>query len=76
MDHTMSSNESNFIPDPWIEKYIFQNSLIPSMDQLINTMEPYFVLQYLHNFGLDNDKVLMAWLQKFQKGFAWAEVKL
>ncbi len=32
--HTIGSNKTNFSTDPWIEKYIFPNSLIPSMAQL------------------------------------------
>lgn len=71
--HTIGSNETNFYTDPWIDKYIFQNSLIPSMTQLSISMEPYFVLEDVHNFGLDYDKTLMTWLNNFR--ISWPELK-
>lgn len=43
------------------------------MAQLSNAMEPYFVLQDLHNFVLDYDKTLMAWLQNFRKALSELE---
>lgn len=71
--HTIGSNETNFKTDPWIGKYIFQNSLIPSMVQLSIAMEPYFVLEDVHNFGLHYDKTLMSWLENYKK--SWAELE-
>ncbi|MEB2785235.1 cyclopropane fatty acyl phospholipid synthase [Algoriphagus persicinus] len=70
---TIGSNQTNFKTDPWIGKYIFHNSLIPSMVQLSIAMEPYFVLEDVHNFGLHYDKTLMAWLANFKE--AWTELE-
>lgn len=71
--HTIGSNETNFSTDPWIDKYIFSNSLIPSMAHLSVAMEPYFVLEDLHNFGLHYDRTLMAWLDNFKT--SWPEIQ-
>ncbi len=59
--HTIGGNESSFSTDPWIERYIFPNSLIPSLAQITSATEGLFVVEDLHNFGADYDRTLMAW---------------
>lgn len=71
--HSIGSNETNISTDPWIDKYIFSKSLIPSMAQLSAAMEPYFVLEDLHNFGLHYDRTLMEWLNNFKA--SWPEIQ-
>lgn len=73
MIHTIGSLKSQYASDPWIEKYIFPNGVLPSIAQLSTAAEPYFVVEDIHNFGADYDKTLMAWYANFIK--AWPKYK-
>lgn len=71
--HTIGANRSsayNF--DPWIGKYIFPNSTLPSIAQIAHATEGLFVMEDWHNFGADYDKTLMAWHENFERG--WPEI--
>ncbi|NQT61884.1 MAG: cyclopropane fatty acyl phospholipid synthase [Candidatus Marinimicrobia bacterium] len=70
---TIGNNISNQTTNAWTSKYIFPNSLIPSIAQIGKTMEGIFVMEDWHNFGPDYDKTLMAWYDNFEK--AWPELK-
>ncbi|MBB3227482.1 cyclopropane-fatty-acyl-phospholipid synthase [Luteibacter sp. Sphag1AF] len=70
--HSIGSNGSPGRPDPWIEKYIFPNSVIPSSSQVTTALENLFVIEDWHNFGPDYDRTLMAWLANFDK--AWPQL--
>ena len=59
--HTIGGNTSSFTTDPWIERYIFPNSLIPSLAQIASAAEASFVVEDLHNFGADYDRTLLSW---------------
>ena len=59
--HTIGGNRSVFKSDAWINKYIFPNSMIPSIRQLSLSFENLFVMEDWHNFGTDYDKTLMNW---------------
>jgi cyclopropane-fatty-acyl-phospholipid synthase len=63
--HTIGGNESKKSCDPWIDKYIFPNGLIPSVKQLSQAFEKRFVMEDWHNFSADYDKTLLAWFQNF-----------
>ncbi|TCV91861.1 cyclopropane-fatty-acyl-phospholipid synthase [Luteibacter rhizovicinus] len=67
--HSIGSNGAPGRPDPWIEKYIFPNSVIPSSSQVTTALENLFVIEDWHNFGADYDRTLMAWLGNVDK--AW-----
>ena len=67
--HCIGSNVSSNHTDPWIAKYIFPNSMVPSAEQIANTAEGIFVTEDWHNFGADYDRTLMAWLANFDA--AW-----
>lgn len=64
--HSIGANESAISPDPWIAKYIFPNSKLPSQKQTHEAIEDLFVVEDLHNFGEDYDPTLMAWFRNFQ----------
>jgi len=59
--------------DPWINKYIFPNSILPSLQQIAKAKEDLFVVEDLHNFSADYDKTLMAWYQNFEN--SWDTLK-
>ena len=63
--HTIGCLKSAKTLDPWIERYIFPNGMLPSLAQLTKAMEGLFVIEDLHNFGADYDKTLMAWFENF-----------
>jgi cyclopropane-fatty-acyl-phospholipid synthase len=63
--HTIGSNASSTLIDPWADKYIFPNGMIPSVPQIGKAMEGLFVVEDWHNFGPYYDKTLMAWHERF-----------
>jgi len=65
--HTIGGNISERTADPWIGKYIFPNSMLPSIQQIGSAIEGLFVMEDWHNFSSDYDKTLMAWFQNFNK---------
>jgi len=71
--HTIGGNRSVTATDPWISKYIFPNSMIPSIAQIGKAAEGLFVIEDLHNFGADYDKTLMAWYRNIRDN--WAGLK-
>lgn len=71
--HTIGSNQSVRKVDPWIEKYIFPNGMLPSIKQLAKAFEKKFVMEDWHNFGESYDKTLMAWYKNFDS--QWKEIK-
>ena len=72
--HTIGSNKSSLYGgDPWIEKYIFPNGMLPSIAQIAKATEGEFVMEDWHNFGTDYDKTLMAWHDNFNEN--WNKIK-
>jgi len=71
--HTIGSNVSRRTCNPWTTKYIFPNSMLPSIAQLGKAMEKHFIVEDLHNFCEDYDKTLMAWWENFNA--AWPELE-
>lgn len=59
--HTIGGNNSSNRTDPWMDRYIFPNSVIPSAPQIANAAAGELVLEDWHNFGPDYDRTLMAW---------------
>ncbi len=70
--HCIGSNGEPSRPDPWIEKYIFPNSMIPAASQVASALEGLFVVEDWHNFGTDYDRTLSAWRDNFDA--AWPEL--
>lgn len=67
--HTIGSNSSVRDTDPWIDRYIFPNSMLPSAKQITTAAEGLFVLEDWHSFGPDYDKTLMAWYRNFTQNW-------
>ncbi len=57
--------------DPWVTKYIFPNSEVPTLDRICNAITDRLRLEDLENFGTDYDKTLMAWFENFEH--AWPQ---
>ncbi len=62
---------SNLQLDPWIRRYIFPNSLLPSLSRLTKAAEGLFLVEEMRNFGSHYDPTLMAWEENFRA--AWPE---
>lgn len=71
--HTIGGNYDAKTTDPWIDKYIFPNGMLPSVSQLSKAWQGLFVLEDWHNFGPDYDPTLMAWLANFEN--SWEDIK-
>ncbi|ACT06567.1 Cyclopropane-fatty-acyl-phospholipid synthase [Dickeya chrysanthemi Ech1591] len=65
--HTIGANETSLKVDAWINKYIFPNGCLPSVQHIAQHSEPYLVMEDWHNFGADYDRTLMAWHERFQQ---------
>lgn len=71
--HTIGSRESVISNDPWIDKYVFPNSLVPSLAQIAKAVEYKFTVEDVHNFGLYYAKTLKSWYDNFNKN--WRDLK-
>lgn len=67
--HTIGSNHSSGAIDPWMDKYIFENGVLPSVAQIGAAIEELFMVEDWHNFGADYDKTLVAWFRKFDSNW-------
>ena len=63
--HTIASNCSTSNCDPWFDKYVFPNGMLPSIKQIGRATERYFVMEDWHNLGVNYDRTLMAWYENF-----------
>ncbi len=71
--HTIGDSVSAIRPDPWIARYIFPNSLLPSLAQIARAAEGLFVIEDVHGFGASYDHTLLAWERNIQQ--AWPRLK-
>lgn len=70
--HTIGGSRSTNTTDPFFEKYIFPNSMLPSAAQITAEAEGVLHLQDWHNFGTDYDLTLMAWHRNIEA--AWDDL--
>ncbi|MGA7625509.1 MAG: cyclopropane fatty acyl phospholipid synthase [Candidatus Acidiferrales bacterium] len=66
---TIGSNRSVCTTDPWIERYIFPNSHLPSAAQIDTAIEGHFLIEDWQNWGTDYDRTLMAWFHNFENNW-------
>lgn len=71
--HTIGGNKSTITCDPWLNKYIFPNGMLPSIAQIGKAAEDIFVMEDWHNLGPHYDKTLTAWHDNFQQ--AWGNLQ-
>ncbi|OGC86078.1 cyclopropane-fatty-acyl-phospholipid synthase [Candidatus Adlerbacteria bacterium RIFCSPHIGHO2_02_FULL_54_18] len=77
--HTIGHSKTTRNLEPWFSKYIFPNGHVPSLAQITTAIDrswfgdSIFIVEDLHNFGIDYDKTLVAWFDNFDK--AWPELK-
>jgi len=71
--HTIGSNRTIKAGEPWTNKYIFPNGMLPSIAGLGKALEKEFVMEDWHNFGPHYDPTLMAWYANFER--AWPQLQ-
>ncbi len=71
--HTIGNSEDTTIVDPWIEKYIFRNSMAPSMPQLATSIRGLFTVHNWENYGHYYSNTLSAWHENFERN--WETIK-
>lgn len=62
---TIGVNNSDTAGNPWVERYIFPNSMLPSANQITTAAEGRLIIEDWHNFGPDYDTTLMHWFHNF-----------
>ncbi|MFL6592845.1 MAG: cyclopropane fatty acyl phospholipid synthase [Luteimonas sp.] len=67
--HSIGSNWSQRHTDPWIGRYIFPNSMLPSAAQIAQALEDEFVIEDWHGFGTYYDVTLQAWRRNIEAGW-------
>ena len=67
--HTIGNRDNTPVVDPWIEKYIFRNSMAPSMRQLARAAEDLLVIEDWENYGHYYVPTLQAWHDNFNRNW-------
>jgi cyclopropane-fatty-acyl-phospholipid synthase len=71
--HTIAGNLPRSQIEPWFDKYIFPNSVLPTLPRLVTAMEGILIAEDIHNIGEDYDRTLMEWWYKFDA--AWPTLR-
>lgn len=72
--HTIGTSVTSSYTDPWIGKYIFPNSALPSPKLVTKAFERLFVMEDWHNIGAYYHPTLTAWFKNFDHN--WDKIKL
>ncbi len=70
---TIGENNTNKLGEPWLDKYIFPNGMLPSVQQIGESIDDLFVLEDWYSFGADYEPTLKAWFENFDA--AWPKLK-
>ncbi len=71
--HTITGERERAQIDPWFEKYIFPNAVLPTLGQLTKAMDEILVPEDVQNIGPHYDRTLMAWWANFDA--AWPTLR-
>jgi cyclopropane-fatty-acyl-phospholipid synthase len=71
--HTIAGNVPRAHIEPWFDKYIFPNAVLPTLARLASAMEGIFIPEDVHNIGEDYDRTLMEWWRNFDA--AWPTLR-
>lgn len=72
LHHTIGSTVSKHHTDPFFERYIFPGGVVPSLAQISRSAETTWVIEDVHNFGLDYDRTLLCWAANVEA--AWNDL--
>lgn len=65
--HSIFGNRTGFRGDPWLEKYIFPNGMLPSIQQFGKASEGRLIPEDMQNLGPDYHRTLLAWNHNFER---------
>ncbi len=71
--HTIAGNIPRAHIEPWFDKYIFPNAVLPTLARLASAMEGILIPEDVHNIGEDYDRTLIAWWHNFDA--AWPTLR-
>lgn len=71
--HTIGSNSTVHSCDPWFDKYIFPNGMLPSIRQIGAAIEFTFIMEDWQNLGIDYEKTVLSWYHNFENN--WDRIK-
>jgi cyclopropane-fatty-acyl-phospholipid synthase len=72
LHHTIASNVTKQVTDPFFDRYIFPGGVLPSLAQISKAVEKKVIIEDVHNFGPDYEKTLLAWHANINK--RWREI--
>lgn len=67
--HTIGSATTVATTDGWVDRYIFPNGHLPSLQEIADALDSRLQVEDWHNFGHDYDRTLLAWHERFEA--AW-----
>jgi cyclopropane-fatty-acyl-phospholipid synthase len=70
--HSIGTNTPH-TPDPWARRYIFPNSALPAMGQVVEASQDQFDVLDWHNIGPNYDPTLLAWHDNVERH--WPELE-
>ena len=70
--HTIGGFKSTNHINPWIQKYIFPNSMIPSRAQIERAIEGIFTVRGWQSIGAHYERTLLAWRANFER--SWSRI--
>lgn len=68
--HTIGNSHTTTVVEPWIEKYIFRNSMAPAAGQLTAAAEDLFTIHDWENYGQYYAPTLAAWQRNFEANWS------
>lgn len=71
--HTIGTANSDNSVDPWLLKYIFPNSMIPSQDRIVRAYDKLFIMEDWQNFGAYYEPTLLSWYRNIERN--WKNLK-
>ena len=72
LHHTIASNVSKKVTDPFFDRYIFPGGVLPSLAQIASSVQNIFVIEDLQNLGPDYDRTLLEWHRNISA--KWSEI--
>jgi cyclopropane-fatty-acyl-phospholipid synthase len=69
---TIGANMSAYFTNEWTDKYIFPNSMPPSIQQIGAAIEGLFVIDDWQNWASFYDRTLMEWFRNFHN--TWSQI--
>ena len=72
LHHTIASNVSKKVTDPFFDRYIFPGGVLPSLAQIASAVQNIFAIEDVQNFGPDYDRTLVEWHRNISA--KWPEI--